>query len=132
MKFSFPKIKYSLVPLIALLLSGCAYGPIYPWAPCPAGGPNLIGCYYPNPGGPGPIPGPMPPPGPRLCAPPCGACGPCGFYGCTAYHPNQFYRCHNNRCVTYSPYAPNRCDPVPYYTGCKYTGCHEHNYSYYF
>lgn len=42
---------------------------------------------------------------------------------CTSYHPNSFYRCHNNRCTTFSPYAPNTCDPVPYYTGCKYTSC---------
>lgn len=51
---------------------------------------------------------------------------------CTSYHPNAFYRCNNGRCVTYSPYAPNRCDPVPYYTGCKYTACCQGNYTNYF
>lgn len=57
------------------------------------------------------------------------------YYGspCTAYHPDYFYRCHNNRCVTFSPYAPNRCDPTPYYTGCKYTLCPcAQNFSTYF
>ena len=84
----------------ATLLSGCVYGPLYPWANCGCGGPPLIGCYYGSP--------------------------------CTSYHPNYFYRCHNHKCVTYSPYAPNRCDPVPYYTGCKYTGCFPQNYTTYF
>lgn len=69
---------------------------------------------------------------------PWGSCAPgvplIGCYAaspCTAYHPNYFYRCHNNKCVTYSPYAPNHCDPVPYYTGCKYTACCQGNYSSY-
>jgi hypothetical protein len=81
------------------LLSGCYYGPIYPWAACSPNGPPLLGCYYTSP--------------------------------CTAYHPNYFYRCHNHKCVTYSPYAPNKCDPVPFYTSCKYTACCQ-NYTPYF
>lgn len=102
MKSFLPKIKYVLLPLAVSVLSGCVYGPLYPWAACPANGPPLIGCYYT---GPGP---------------------------CTAYHPNSFYRCRNNRCTTYSPYAPNKCDPVPYYTGCKYTACCQQAYTSYF
>ncbi|MBS0351459.1 MAG: hypothetical protein JSR33_09810 [Proteobacteria bacterium] len=83
------QIKY-LLPISCVLLSGCVYGPIYPWSPCAASGPCQPGGF--------PIP-------------------------CTQYHPNRFYRCHNSHCVTYSPYAPNRCDPYPYYTPCKYTSC---------
>lgn len=101
----------------ALLLAGCVNGPLYPWTTCPPNGPYYIGCAVPAPG-----PGPCPVPGPGGCP---GFCN----QQCTAYHPNYYYRCHNNKCVTYSPYAPNRCDPVPYYTGCKYASCCQGNYT---
>ncbi len=89
MKF-LSRIMYPLTILASVLLSGCVYGPLYPWAPCPVNGPSLAGCY----------------PGP-----------------CAIYHPNYFYRCHNKKCTTYSPFAPNTCDPFPYYTSCKYASC---------
>lgn len=97
-------MKYRMILLsVGVLLAGCVNGPFYPWAKC-SSPPPLVGC------------GARPP-----CAPP----PLIGCYGspCTSYHPSYFYRCHNNRCVTFSPYAPNHCDPVPYYTGCKYTLC---------
>jgi len=47
----------------------------------------------------------------------------CYYNGCTEYRPNYFYRCKDSKCKTYSPYAPNQCDPHPYYTQCKKTCC---------
>lgn len=97
MKLIFKRIKTTLLVLAAtLFLSGCEYGPIYPWVECSSNAPYRPGCYYTG--------------------------------GCTAYHPNYFYRCQNHHCATYSPHAPNKCDPYPFYTGCKYATCCQSSY----
>jgi hypothetical protein len=131
----FPKMKIVFFPIL-LLLSGCVDGPFYPWSGCNPIGPGPGPC--PVPGGPcGPGPVVPPPPGPCPLNGPCRPCGPvligCYCSGpCTVYHPNYFYRCHNNHCVHYSPYAPNRCDPWPYYHDCKYASCGPLYSPYYF
>lgn len=96
MKVLFRGIQYAVLAAV-VFLSGCYYGPVYPWKLCPANGPYLVGCY------------PVAP--------------------CTTYHPNFYYRCFNNHCGFYSPYAPNKCDPFPYYTNCRYTACCQGNYT---
>lgn len=108
------KIFEGVIILVSVLLTGCVYGPLYPWAPCPPNGPFLLGCY----------------PAGYYPANPCTlGCNP---NPCTSYHPNYYYRCHNNKCTNYSPYAPNTCDPFPYYTNCKYAICNPQVYTTYF
>lgn len=111
---------------VSLTLSGCVAGPVYAYH---CGGPVPV--VYPSYGC---VPGP--------CGPACGVVPAYGWAQpelitlnyrsscCTEYHPNYFYRCANNRCTTYSPQAPNHCDPHPYYTQCRYTSCTPPNSQY--
>lgn len=109
-------MKKCLLFITPILLSGCMAGP--PPCPVPVSTCPVPTCPVPVPAYTGGLPIPIMG---FNYAPPC-----------TAYHPNSFYRCNNSRCVTYSPYAPNKCDPVPYYTQCKHTSCCQGNYTQYF